>query len=182
MVKNFSAPELVTSEFLRRPIKSKTKIMSPERRSLAVSSVGKCQSPSKVMACSSSLDSLGCLGFRFFRKQDALVAGGLKSSYGNDLPDDDMYPLAPAVVQKSDQVLLLQKVKIGIYFAIWWSLNVVFNIYNKKVLNVFPYPWLTSLLSLAAGSLIMLSSWTTRIVKPPKTDPDFWKALAPVSQ
>jgi hypothetical protein len=26
-------------------------------------------------------------------------------------------------------------VKIGIYFASWWALNVVFNIYNKKVLN-----------------------------------------------
>ncbi|KAG0553343.1 hypothetical protein KC19_12G003700 [Ceratodon purpureus] len=31
---------------------------------------------------------------------------------------------------------LPERLKIGIYFAIWWSLNVVFNIYNKKVLNV----------------------------------------------
>ncbi|CAN1353761.1 Glucose-6-phosphate/phosphate translocator 2, chloroplastic [Linum perenne] len=52
-----------------------------------------------------------------------------------------------------------QKVKIGVYFATWWALNVVFNIYNKKVLNAFPYPWLTSLLSLACGSLMMLVSW-----------------------
>lgn len=74
-----------------------------------------------------------------------------------------------------------QKVKIGIYFATWWSLNVVFNIYNKKVLNAFPYPWLTSTLSLAMGSLIMLVSWATRIAEAPKTDFDFWKALAPVA-
>lgn len=73
-----------------------------------------------------------------------------------------------------------QKVKIGIYFATWWGLNVVFNIYNKKVLNIFPYPWLTSTLSLAAGSLIMLVSWATRIVEVPDVDPDFLKALAPV--
>ncbi|CAN0852392.1 Glucose-6-phosphate/phosphate translocator 2, chloroplastic [Linum grandiflorum] len=52
-----------------------------------------------------------------------------------------------------------QRIKIGIYFATWWALNVVFNIYNKKVLNAFPYPWLTSLLSLACGSLMMLVSW-----------------------
>src|ERR1035441_6312173 len=45
-----------------------------------------------------------------------------------------------------------QRIKISIYFATWWSLNVVFNIYNKKVLNAFPFPWLTSTLSLAAGS------------------------------
>ncbi|XP_073006266.1 glucose-6-phosphate/phosphate translocator 2, chloroplastic-like [Typha latifolia] len=74
-----------------------------------------------------------------------------------------------------------QKVKIGIYFATWWALNVVFNIYNKKVLNAFPYPWLTSTLSLAVGSLIMLVSWATRIAEAPKTDFDFWKALFPVA-
>jgi hypothetical protein len=73
-----------------------------------------------------------------------------------------------------------QKLKIGLYFATWWALNVVFNIYNKKVLNVFPYPWLTSTLSLAAGSLMMLISWATRIADAPKVDLDFLKALFPV--
>ncbi|GAB2223021.1 hypothetical protein Drorol1_Dr00017155 [Drosera rotundifolia] len=48
-----------------------------------------------------------------------------------------------------------KKVKIGTYFVTWWAMNVVFNIYNKKVLNAFPYPWLTSTLSLGVGSLIM---------------------------
>lgn len=73
-----------------------------------------------------------------------------------------------------------RKVKIGIYFATWWALNVVFNIYNKKVLNAYPFPWLTSTLSLAAGSLIMLISWALRIAETPKTDLDFWKTLFPV--
>lgn len=74
-----------------------------------------------------------------------------------------------------------KKLKIGIYFATWWALNVVFNIYNKKVLNAFPYPWLTSTLSLATGSLMMLISWATRIAEAPKTDFEFWKALLPVA-
>ncbi|KAK4804090.1 hypothetical protein SAY86_003907 [Trapa natans] len=74
-----------------------------------------------------------------------------------------------------------QKIKIGIYFATWWALNVVFNIYNKKVLNAFPYPWLTSTLSLAAGSLMMLVSWATRVAETPKVDLDFWKMLLPVA-
>ncbi|KAE8675491.1 Glucose-6-phosphate/phosphate translocator 2 [Hibiscus syriacus] len=72
-----------------------------------------------------------------------------------------------------------QRVKIGIYFATWWALNVVFNIYNKKVLNVYPFPWLTSTLSLACGSLMMSVSWATRIAEPPKIDIEFWKALFP---
>ena len=74
-----------------------------------------------------------------------------------------------------------KKVKIGIYFATWWALNVVFNIYNKKVLNAYPFPWLTSTLSLACGSLMMLISWATGIAEAPKTDPEFWKSLFPVS-
>ncbi|WKA12427.1 hypothetical protein VitviT2T_029809 [Vitis vinifera] len=74
-----------------------------------------------------------------------------------------------------------KKVKIGLYFATWWALNVVFNIYNKKVLNAFPYPWLTSTLSLATGSLMMLISWATRIAETPKTDFAFWKTLFPVA-
>nr|AAM63660.1 glucose-6-phosphate/phosphate translocator [Arabidopsis thaliana] len=74
-----------------------------------------------------------------------------------------------------------KKLKIGIYFATWWALNVVFNIYNKKVLNAYPYPWLTSTLSLAAGSLMMLISWAVGIVETPKTDFDFWKTLFPVA-
>ncbi|XP_039029615.1 glucose-6-phosphate/phosphate translocator 1, chloroplastic-like isoform X2 [Hibiscus syriacus] len=74
-----------------------------------------------------------------------------------------------------------QRVKIGIYFATWWALNVVFNIYNKKVLNVYPFPWLTSTLSLACGSLMMLVSWATRIAETPKIDIEFLKALFPVA-
>ena len=56
-----------------------------------------------------------------------------------------------------------QKVKIGIYFATWWALNDVSNNYNKKVLNAFPYLWLTLTLSLACGSLMMLVSWVSRV-------------------
>ncbi|GAA0156745.1 secondary carrier transporter [Lithospermum erythrorhizon] len=73
------------------------------------------------------------------------------------------------------------RVKMGTYFATWWALNVVFNIYNKKVLNAFPFPWFTSMLSLAAGSLIMLISWAFRIAEAPKTDLEFWKKLFPVA-
>ncbi|KAG0545161.1 hypothetical protein BDA96_02G338000 [Sorghum bicolor] len=74
-----------------------------------------------------------------------------------------------------------RRARIGVYFATWWALNVIFNIYNKKVLNAFPYPWLTSTLSLAAGSAIMLASWATRIAEAPETDLDFWKSLTPVA-
>ncbi|KAG6546949.1 hypothetical protein Mapa_011565 [Marchantia paleacea] len=85
--------------------------------------------------------------------------------------------LSPEDVKKASA----QRLKIGIYFVTWWTLNVVFNIYNKKVLNVFPFPWLTSTLSLAAGVAIMVVSWITGLAEKPDVDLDFWKALAPVA-
>ncbi|KAH7858177.1 hypothetical protein Vadar_020921 [Vaccinium darrowii] len=91
---------------------------------------------------------------------------------------DRSQPIDIALTEKSEAA---KRAKIGVYFAIWWSLNVVFNIYNKKVLNAFPYPWLTSTLSLAVGSLIMLVSWGARIAEAPKTDLEFWKRLFPVA-
>jgi solute carrier family 35 protein E1 len=90
---------------------------------------------------------------------------------------DRSNPVEPAET-KSEAA---KKLKIGVYFATWWALNVVFNIYNKKVLNAFPYPWLTSTLSLACGSLMMLISWATRVAETPKTDFEFWKTLFPVA-
>ncbi|KAK0599639.1 hypothetical protein LWI29_007197 [Acer saccharum] len=74
-----------------------------------------------------------------------------------------------------------KKAKIGLYFAMWWALNVLFNIYNKKVLHAYPYSWLTLTLSLAYGSLMMLISWATGIAEIPKTDTEFWKTLFPVA-
>ncbi|CAI5464587.1 unnamed protein product [Closterium sp. Yama58-4] len=87
----------------------------------------------------------------------------------------------PKAVSTTEADDLAFKVKIGGYFALWWTLNVVFNIYNKKVLNAFPFPWLCSTLALAAGVTIMLLSWATRLVEFPDTDLDFWKTLFPVA-
>ncbi|KAK6934410.1 Sugar phosphate transporter domain, partial [Dillenia turbinata] len=89
---------------------------------------------------------------------------------------DQSKPIAEKTASEASR-----RVRIGIYFATWWFLNVIFNIYNKKVLNAFPYPWLTSTLSLATGSLMMWISWITRVVETPKTDLQFWKTLFPVA-
>ncbi|MFS7922311.1 putative sugar phosphate transporter domain-containing protein [Helianthus anomalus] len=80
-----------------------------------------------------------------------------------------------------EKIEATKRVKIvGVYFATWLFFNVIFNIYYKKVLNVFPYPWLTATLSLAAGSAIMLISWATKVAEAPNTDLEFWKSLFPI--
>ncbi|XP_073003487.1 glucose-6-phosphate/phosphate translocator 2, chloroplastic-like [Typha latifolia] len=103
----------------------------------------------------------------------------LRSKASDEVSEDSESPKASSPKNVSSGGA--PKLKIGIYFATWWGLNVVYNIYNKKVFNAFPYPWLVSTLALASGSVMMLSSWATGIAKPPKTDLHFWKALAPVA-
>ena len=109
---------------------------------------------------------------------------GMADSYRHDSSYHDR---TLDVVEEVSEEVVVTNVKAGkrfnteIIFAIWWGLNAVFNIYNKMVLNVFPFPWLTSTLSLAAGSTIMLASWALRIVEPPKVDAEFLRGLAPVA-
>ncbi|KAJ4911307.1 hypothetical protein Rs2_05928 [Raphanus sativus] len=102
-------------------------------------------------------------------------------AYEADKSEPQPIDAAAAAEETETKSEAAKKLKIGVYFATWWALNVVFNIYNKKVLNAYPYPWLTSTLSLAAGSLMMLISWAVGIVETPKTDFDFWKTLFPVA-
>ncbi|EPS72032.1 glucose-6-phosphate/phosphate translocator 1, chloroplastic, partial [Genlisea aurea] len=115
----------------------------------------------------------------YISKAESFSGGDRASIACNAYEADRSEPITGAAASERSESA--RRVKIGIYFATWWGLNVIFNIYNKKVLNVYPFPWLTSTLSLAAGSLIMLVSWTLRIAQTPKTDLDFWKSLFPVA-
>ena len=63
------------------------------------------------------------------------------------------------------------------YFALWYFLNVQFNIINKQIYNYFPFPWFVSAIHLAVGLLIMTFFWTTRLVKFEKPDSEFLKAV-----
>ncbi|KAH7442800.1 hypothetical protein KP509_02G002800 [Ceratopteris richardii] len=39
----------------------------------------------------------------------------------------------------------------GFFFFMWYFLNVIFNILNKKIYNYFPYPYFVSVVHLFAG-------------------------------
>lgn len=125
-------------------------------------------SPLGTLKRSSSTDDAGD-NYHVPQKPDLIICKAYEAD--KSTPIDDSQARSEAA----------RRVKIGVYFATWWALNVIFNIYNKKVLNAYPFPWLTSTLSLAAGSLIMLISWALRIAETPKIDLDFWKALFPVA-
>ncbi|KAL3832872.1 hypothetical protein ACJIZ3_007608 [Penstemon smallii] len=67
--------------------------------------------------------------------------------------------------------------KLAIVFGLWYFQNIVFNIYNKRALNIFPYPWLLATFQLFVGSVWMLVLWSLKIQPCPKIDKSFIIAL-----
>ncbi|XWS64980.1 hypothetical protein CRYUN_Cryun05aG0051100 [Craigia yunnanensis] len=67
--------------------------------------------------------------------------------------------------------------QLALVFGFWYFQNVVFNIYNKKALNVFPFPWLLASFQLFAGSVWMFVLWSLKLQPCPKITKPFIVAL-----
>ncbi|KAK2983427.1 hypothetical protein RJ640_016034 [Escallonia rubra] len=67
--------------------------------------------------------------------------------------------------------------QLAVVFGFWYFQNIVFNIYNKKVLNIFPFPWLLASFQLFCGSLWMLLLWSFKLQPAPKVSKSFIIAL-----
>ncbi|KAE8713307.1 Xylulose 5-phosphate/phosphate translocator [Hibiscus syriacus] len=67
--------------------------------------------------------------------------------------------------------------QLALVFGFWYFQNIVFNIYNKKALNVFSFPWLLASFQLFAGSVWMLVLWSLKLQPCPKITKPFIIAL-----
>jgi solute carrier family 35 protein E1 len=69
----------------------------------------------------------------------------------------------------------------GFFFFLWYFLNVIFNILNKKIYNYFPYPYFVSTVHLIVGVAYCLISWAVGLPKRAPISKDLLLALAPVA-
>ncbi|KAL3596458.1 hypothetical protein D5086_008095 [Populus alba] len=69
----------------------------------------------------------------------------------------------------------------GFFFFMWYFLNVIFNILNKKIYNYFPYPYFVSVIHLFVGVVYCLVSWTVGLPKRAPIDSNLLKLLIPVA-
>ncbi|KAJ4955746.1 hypothetical protein NE237_012529 [Protea cynaroides] len=70
-----------------------------------------------------------------------------------------------------------QTLQLALIFGLWYFQNIVFNIYNKKALNVFPFPWLLASFQLFIGSVWMFFLWSLKLQPCPKISKPFIIAL-----
>ena len=75
---------------------------------------------------------------------------------------------------------LMERLEIGGYFAAWYALNVVYNIVNKKVLNVLPAPLIVGSIQFGVGALYCATVWFLKFRPCPKLTKDGRAAVASV--
>ncbi|CAL5370533.1 unnamed protein product [Camellia sinensis] len=68
--------------------------------------------------------------------------------------------------EKSNE--LGRTLQLGFMFATWYLLNIYFNIYNKQVLKVFPFPATVTAFQFGCGTLLILLMWAFNLHTKPK--------------
>ncbi|KAG0485627.1 hypothetical protein HPP92_009706 [Vanilla planifolia] len=76
---------------------------------------------------------------------------------------------------------LAQTLLLGSLFGLWYLFNIYFNIYNKQVLKVFPYPLTITTCQFVIGTVLVLLMWATNLYKRPKVTSLQLAAILPLA-
>eukprot|EP01018_Ginkgo_biloba_P009171 Gb_23352 [translate_table: standard] len=76
---------------------------------------------------------------------------------------------------------LLKTLQLGSLFGLWYLFNIYFNIYNKQVLKVCPFPITITNLQFAVGTVVVLFMWSTGLYKRPKVSNSQLLAILPLA-
>ncbi|KAI8541459.1 hypothetical protein RHMOL_Rhmol08G0062400 [Rhododendron molle] len=71
--------------------------------------------------------------------------------------------------------------KLGSMFAIWYLLNIYFNIYNKQVLKVYPFPATVTAFQFGCGTVLILLMWGLNLYPRPKVTRSQFAAILPLA-
>ncbi|XP_010550154.1 PREDICTED: phosphoenolpyruvate/phosphate translocator 2, chloroplastic [Tarenaya hassleriana] len=63
---------------------------------------------------------------------------------------------------------LLRGLKLCAMFGVWYLLNIYYNIFNKQVLRVFPYPATVTAFQLGCGTTMIMVMWLLNLHPRPK--------------
>ncbi|XP_009610913.1 phosphoenolpyruvate/phosphate translocator 2, chloroplastic-like isoform X1 [Nicotiana tomentosiformis] len=72
---------------------------------------------------------------------------------------------------------LAQTLQLGAMFGTWYLLNIYYNIYNKQVLKIFPFPATVTAFQFGCGTMLILFMWGFRLHPKPKISKSQFKAI-----
>jgi len=90
-------------------------------------------------------------------------------------------PVATSEPEAAKSSELMETLKTGSFFALWYLFNIWYNIYNKKALNAMNIPWTMATLQLFVGIPYVFLLWATGLRKTPKLSGDNVKTLFPIA-
>ncbi|XP_059294163.1 phosphoenolpyruvate/phosphate translocator 2, chloroplastic-like isoform X1 [Lycium ferocissimum] len=67
--------------------------------------------------------------------------------------------------------------QLGAMFGTWYTLNIYYNIYNKQVLKVFPFPASVTAFQFGCGTMLILFMWGFRLHPIPKITKSQFRAI-----
>ncbi|KAJ0905738.1 putative triose phosphate/phosphoenolpyruvate translocator, sugar phosphate transporter [Helianthus annuus] len=70
--------------------------------------------------------------------------------------------------ESSNAAEIGRTLQLAAMFGVWYLLNIYFNIFNKQVLKVFPYPTTLTTFQFGCGTLMVLIMWTLKLHPRPK--------------
>ncbi|MBA0577039.1 hypothetical protein Golob_023928, partial [Gossypium lobatum] len=77
-------------------------------------------------------------------------------------------PVPGNVGDTNDSSGLATSMQLGAMFAIWYILNIYFNIFNKQVLKVYTFPATVTAFHFGCGTLMILIMWASNLYHRPK--------------
>ncbi|CAA2956026.1 phosphoenolpyruvate phosphate translocator 1, chloroplastic [Olea europaea subsp. europaea] len=126
--------------------------------------------PTKRLFCKNvSVSGRGVIPFSCSLRQNGWISGPLAE------PESEGFVVRATSVPESAGAGESPKSKgigdtlvLGSLFGLWYLFNIYFNIYNKQVLKVYPYPVTVTLAQFAVGSVLVMLMWTTNLYRRPK--------------
>ncbi|KAJ4831487.1 holo-[acyl-carrier-protein] synthase [Turnera subulata] len=76
---------------------------------------------------------------------------------------------------------LMKTFQLGAMFGLWYLLNIYFNIYNKQVLKVFPFPTTITAFQSGCGTLMIMVMWGLNLYPRPKVTRSQFGAIIPLA-
>jgi solute carrier family 35 protein E1 len=62
---------------------------------------------------------------------------------------------------------IFKQLELFSYLSIWYALSAVYNIYNKKALNILNLPWFVATVQMGTGLLLFIPMWILKIRESP---------------
>ncbi|WCJ21031.1 Phosphoenolpyruvate/phosphate translocator 2 chloroplastic [Euphorbia peplus] len=87
-----------------------------------------------------------------------------------------------APLPENEKTNLIHGAGLAAMFGIWYLLNIYFNIFNKQVLKVYPFPATVTAFQFGCGSLMISIMWALNLhPTPPKLTPSQLAVIIPLA-